>query len=89
MMGRRSLRSGDLVCPNRCSSLMLRRVAQMNTDVGDITNDIVVHHFKMGMLICLHRAEIMWCKHITKALVLDSSTGVYGWCDLGELMRVK
>jgi hypothetical protein len=91
-MGRREWRTGDLMRPISGweSGVGLWSSAYIVTDNASC----IVGACKLGMLVCVK--DIDWPEpdwpepgSMTMALVLDTSTGRYGWCDVRDLKRVK
>jgi hypothetical protein len=84
-MGRRALRTGDLITPKSGSDIALWGHPEGNFD----SSDIVVRAFMLGLLMGTHEYEWTSGKRCIKALVLDNVTKKMGWCDLKYLKRVE
>jgi len=89
-MGRRALRTGDLVTPRfpkylggPSDAVPLWREPEKCLDSSDI-----VVNCQMGLLLGTISIEWRPGHYVTKAMVLDNVSGKFGWCDLKFLRRV-
>ena len=83
-VGRRALRSGDLVVPKTGTWIELWYQPEGNLDSSDI-----VTRCRLGLL--LGRVEVEWMtgKRVTKAMVFDGEHMKVGWCEARFLKRVE
>jgi len=83
-MGRKQLRSGDLVTSKAIDPSLWKHCSG-NMD----SSDIVVVKFKFGTLLgCAHVHDPEGHRlGAVRALVLDSATGRLGWCDIRYIKR--
>ena len=85
-MGRRALRTGDMVAPKeRMGTLDLWGQPENNID----SSDIVVRGFELGLLLCIYEYEWRSGKRATKALVFDNRAAKFGWVDIRYIRRVE
>ena len=88
-MGRRAIRTGDLVV-SRHESVQLWRLPEGNLD----SSDCVSHNCKMGLVIGLQ--QVTWYadkfnthpKTKLMVMVFDSTVQKYGWVEVNKIKRV-
>lgn len=84
-MGRRALKTGDLVKAKGGSTSLWETQDDSSVD----SRGIVVLHFRFGIVLGMVDHEWMPGKHVTRVLVHDSETMVSGWCDKKYLQRAE